>query len=480
MSLFSVQQNNDLRIRAQNIYGENFFIKDSPTDSWVPLKPGGASPSVELPYYIKPAEIEMDNGIGKGLVIDPTGVTFGDDAGNKKIDATFVRNVEDLDTQVDANTVAVGNLMPRMTAVENINTTQDTNITALQTKTANITQGASMLNLGYVSTTSNRAAITNSGLMVYNGTSAAGSFPQVKISPTYIHFFKSLDTSVFLDYDRVDNVAKLASVSTIDFNDKLNLTKGVTLPGAVESVSTTNKKMVVMDATTKALSYATIPSAGGSALPYWVKPTSASLANSTHSITVAPTDISFYRTDGNGNGEVFLLDYDTLRLIYDRSTRTNNWQETRWTAPDYATMGGTAPAAVVDYEIKNFNKPLHFFSEMHRPGDILWVNLLAWNASVGTSDGSSRGILLSFKAFEYSENHTWEISYSGNDITVSKQEVDVFNTGPESRRSLFISFKANSGTVNVNGWLKIKLGNSFKTPVYPGVGVASPTSEIRP
>ena len=84
------------------------------------------------------------------------------------------------------------------------------------------------------------------------------------------------------------------------------------------------------------------------------------------------------------------------------------------------------------------------------------------------------------KCYEYSENHIWTISYSGTNVSISHREVFVSNTTSESRRCLFISFKSNSGTTSVNGWVKIKLENSFKSPIYPGVGTAYPSSAIQP
>ena len=477
MSLFSPSLDNDLKIRAQHIYGEHFHTKDPGTGNWIPLQPGGDGEPVALPYYIQNDSIQFTNARG----INSAFVNDVDNMQNVILPA-HESSLEELDGRVFGNTNNITELGNRMVAVEGVNTTQGANITALQTKTANIAQsGSTSLTMGFASTASNRAQLNSAGLVVYSGSPSViptGSVPRVTVKPDSIAFTDSTGGGVYLDMARVDNIAKLASVTTIDFNDKLNLTKGVTFPGAVESTTTTNKKMVVMDATTKALSYATIPS-GGATLPSYLKENNILMTSATNSLYLSPSMIEFGRTVG-GNNEVLQLDMDSFANLVPDPAIKNIPKQSKWVAPNYTTMGGTAPTVVSNGEVHNFDKPLYFFNEMHKPEDTLWIDLSTWNATVGTTNETSRGIFLSFKAFEWSENHTYEITYSQTNATLTTQEVYVFNTTTDGRRALFLWFKSNSGNVSVNGWVKIKLGNTFKTPVFPGVSQAYPSSAVQP
>ena len=258
MSIYDTAYPNRLDIRSRSTMTDELLVWNPLTQQYEHVTPGGDGEPITLPYYLQNDSIQFTGARG----VNSTFVNDVDEIQNVILPA-HEASLEELDGRVDANSLAVDNLMPRMTAVEGVNTTQGTNITALQTKTANITQtGTTSLTLSHTSASQNKVLINSSGFYFYTGGTTLG-YPHVKIDNSSIAIASSTAGSVYLDATRLDNLAKLTSVTTSDFNDKLNLTKGVTFPGGVETTDTSNKKMVVMDNTTKALSYAPIPTGAG-------------------------------------------------------------------------------------------------------------------------------------------------------------------------------------------------------------------------
>ena len=306
MSIYNTLYKNSIDLRGNNGTFETLKVWDPALEQYVPVTGSGGEP-VTLPYYAKTNRVEFQQDTTKAT-LNQHGLVFNYGEQQESVNFESIRNqqfvidaheasleeldgrlntventilpaheasLEELDGRVLGNTNSLATLTTRVTNTETVNTTQGTNIAALQTKTANITQTASTSNcFGYASTSTPRALINSAGLHVYNATSTTTpSYPHAKIEPTSITLATSSTGSVYLDVTRIDNLAKLTSVTTSDFNDKLNLTKGVTFPGAVETLDTSNKKMIVMDNTTKALSYATIPTGGGgSSVVMYYKP----------------------------------------------------------------------------------------------------------------------------------------------------------------------------------------------------------------
>ena len=292
MSIYNTLYKNSIDLRGNNGTFETLKVWDPALEQYIPVT-GSSGEPVTLPYYAKTNRVEFQQDTTKAT-LNQHGLVFNYGEQQESVNFESIRNqqfvidaheasleeldgrlntventilpaheasLEELDGRVLGNTNSLATLTTRVTNTETVNTTQGTNIAALQTKTANITQTASTSNcFGYASTATPRALINSAGLHVYNATSTTTpSYPHAKIEPTSITLATSSTGSVYLDVTRIDNLAKLTSVTTSDFNDKLNLTKGVTFPGAVETLDTSNKKMIVMDSTTKALSYANVP-----------------------------------------------------------------------------------------------------------------------------------------------------------------------------------------------------------------------------
>jgi hypothetical protein len=59
MSFLNDSIQNDLSCRFNKITGDQFFIKDQESGNYVPFLPGGGSG--EVPYYIKPDKIKLEN-----------------------------------------------------------------------------------------------------------------------------------------------------------------------------------------------------------------------------------------------------------------------------------------------------------------------------------------------------------------------------------------------------------------------------------
>ena len=480
MSLFSVAQPNDLTIRAQNIYGEHFFTKDPGSGAWIPLEAGGSE--VTIPYYLKPNEIDMDTSTD-GVLIQPTGITLGDTIGNEIVTPAFVRRVPLLES--------------RVTSVEGVNTTQGTAITAIQAKTDTITNTSSYVNTSFASTVSYKTHLNNIGLSIYSGVSkTTPTYPRIRIDGTSINMEQSAANVVFLDAARVDNIAKLASVSSIDFNDGITFNKKVNMTGIISTTDAANK-MLVIHPTTKALAYKDIPNSSNVTDP--IVFTSGSntstfgssyisnqrVGDETRTISMSGGNLEFFKTTYTPQevNSLAIIDHEIAEKIigFDFNIATPP-RETKWNCPNAVHMGVKTQTDVVNGEITNFSYPLYFFDEISRVGDVLWINMADWNTSVGTDPATTRGILFSCKAFENSINPQWKITYQDNtNVAVGGASVWVKNTTTDARHACFLLFAAKSGTAIIDKWVRIELiGAGEQAPVFTNVKTAYPTAYHQP
>ncbi|WP_347220221.1 hypothetical protein, partial [Chryseobacterium sp.] len=100
---------------------------------------------------------------------------------------------------------------------------------------------------------------------------STAAFPHVRIDNTAVHIASSASSSVYMDYGRVDGLAKLMSVTNPTFNLGLDITKPLSLSGTVAGIST-GKKMVVIDPTSKLVTYADLPNTGVQSLQFLCPP----------------------------------------------------------------------------------------------------------------------------------------------------------------------------------------------------------------
>lgn len=256
--MFNQYQNNDLKIRADTFYANHYKKWNPIKNNWDEVGAGGEDHPVELPYYVQASDIDFGS-----VVINPDGIVLGDNEGNETLtsgnireDRLTLRAVEETvnqhETLIDDN-------------ANNIVTLQD-DVNNLQTKTTGLSYNPIGTSTLISNTNKQYFASLDEGLRISKNAAVNNNLPSVTIKNNSIDFWNPTSGNlVFMNYNRVDNLAKLESICSTTFNDKIDFTKNVSMSG-IPTSDATNKKMVVLDATTKALTYTDIPS-GGSQIP---------------------------------------------------------------------------------------------------------------------------------------------------------------------------------------------------------------------
>ena len=251
MSIYDSQGNNNKTIRSKNIMCDSIRRLNKITGHYEEIVSGGGS--VELPYYLYGDQIKFS-----GTDLNLNG--FYMNAVNQSIDDLDAICTENLNRIIplESEQVVQNN---KISAVEAVNVTQGNKISALETKTFNVNAVTnSSINFGYSSSPGPKFQLDNGGLKVYAGPSSSAQYPQIKIDATSIAFATSSSSSVFLDVTRIDKMAKILQVVDSVWDTNLSITKPLLLTGTTSVSDVTNKKMMVIDNTTKTVSYTNIPS----------------------------------------------------------------------------------------------------------------------------------------------------------------------------------------------------------------------------
>ena len=207
--------------------------------------------SVELPYYLYGDQIKFS-----GTDLNLNG--FYMNAVNQSIDDLDAICTENLNRIIplESEQVVQNN---KISAVEAVNVTQGNKISALETKTNNITKPST--NVTLISSNNSKFYIDGNGSYVFNSySSSTPTPPYLKLNPGSIELFTGPASSVYLDVLRVDKMARILQVLDSVWDTNLSITKPLLLPGTTSSTDVTNKKMMIIDNTSKTVSYTDIPS----------------------------------------------------------------------------------------------------------------------------------------------------------------------------------------------------------------------------
>lgn len=274
MSLFSISQPNDLRIRSQQIYGEEFFVKEVSTGDWIPLKPGGGGG--DIPYYLEPTTIEMKTTTPtvKESTLESGQLSLKDAVGSaildrSSIDATnLVKKmlIDPVVSNVDHKPVVMDS-MGKMKQMDPLITKGVDNLTRIgQTLVEGIDGGKlrfSSAASSSVTLSSTHAAISKINVSTnFNniiGTKLTGNIysfdgtkPRSETTDIALTFHTDSSNRVTLNMDDVTVTNKLKALSS--------------------KVKDAGSKMLIYDAGTKAYNYTDIPTSGGM-VPDYIKPT---------------------------------------------------------------------------------------------------------------------------------------------------------------------------------------------------------------
>ena len=350
MSIYNTRYPNELDIRTRSTKTDSLLVWNPVSEQYERISPGGGGEPVALPYYLRANDVLFDGATAPvnaelvNNVLDiRDNVLPAHEVSLEQID-TGLQNVNnvilpaheaslnELDGRVAGNTSNLSTLTTRVGGVEAVNTTQNTNITALQTKTAPITVNVSSLNFAQPGG-NYKAHIDVNGLKVYSGASTtAAGYPHTKIDGSSITFVPNSGSGgVYLDTSRVDNIAKLISVTNPTFNTALEITKPLTLSGVTTSLAD-GKKMVVIDPTTKLVTFADIPGTGVTdPITFTSGGKTTTVGSSfvstqnvvggvTNSVTMSNGSLEFARSTASET-TAFIVDLDFLGSIPMRSVR---------------------------------------------------------------------------------------------------------------------------------------------------------------
>ena len=302
MSLFSVQLDNNLQIRAKEVFGEEFYTREN--GQWIPLKPGGGGGGGDLPYYLKPNAVTLE-GVDQFASLEPQGMTFrsGLDqeqwGANEIMESRFKMNRIDndvADVDLKANILkdrvdhVINVTIPSIDDdINNINNVvlpaHEDSINQVDQKVTNITDVAipqlasDILQVNTQVTTNTNDITVLKAKQLKDPIVFTGSNKELRLSSstgiTYTHFSVSPQAAVNISYDTITcghsssktymspgafsvnsgGVHRILTGNSIKMvNDLENISAATNVP---------NSKMVVFNPTTRVFNHTNIPSGGG-------------------------------------------------------------------------------------------------------------------------------------------------------------------------------------------------------------------------
>lgn len=483
MSLFSISEKNQIATRAKKSFAEKAYVWDTLTESWKQIT--GVAGDVVLPEYLKTTKINFENQV----VIDGEKITMGEGTKisfhNKDLTGGFLLEME------------AGILILHDMVLENTEKLENVRV---------IPQGLSIV-------ADDREVVLKEDGLTFQAyaPNPMPVFPATRLNENRLYFENSPTEKAWLDYDKTKLLTQLENYlnvtegedGAIDFKPNTALK----LSAATAAPTLESKRMLVVDSTTKLVSHAEIP-ASAEPLPDYLEPSYIFMPNhelpssaivapgndevkayflARDVVGLAPTStrmsadgITFHEGGNTNPDHDILIDFDDARRL--KTMRGS--QENTWDCPSYSVMGGTARSVVSNTRITGFNKPINDFGKaLQKVGDVLWINLAAWNATVSNSLETSRGIILTCDAFDWATPQ-WAAEYAYPGVTTTAQNIYVSNTNSSvEKHCLFVCFqKVAGGDISIDGWVRIAIVG-LRLPIPNDdliTGTASPTTETLP
>ena len=287
MSIFNTKYANGIDIRGNSCYFEDIYQKNHLNDEFERVGGSGEGPS--LPDWVRDNSIRFR---------DSEIILNGPKLNSIEEDHTKLNEIETI--VLPAHEASLEEL--------------DTRVLTNSNKTAGITRPTATATL--ISSNNGKFYMDPNGCYVFNSSATFPAAPYLKLKPTSIELFTTASSSVYLDVNRIDKMARILQVMDSTWDTNLSITKPLILTGIAAASNSTNKKMVVVDSTSKLVNYMDIPS---TVIPSYIKPTFISIGDATQSLSMKNTALEFFR-ERNGNSEMILLDFDTLEGIIAGST----------------------------------------------------------------------------------------------------------------------------------------------------------------
>lgn len=314
MSIYNTRDKNEIDLRYRNGTVDFLEVWDEAQQKYVQVTGSPEpTPPTTLPYYIKGGEINFaKEGTDLASVLDGSHISFRHGSNEQIIDYTSIETSRK--RLADIQNIHIPALETSVDQVDDKVTAANVNINSLLAKTVNMRKDIAFLNIGLGTAAPYKMNLDANGLEVYSGGNTAGpTYPHTKMNTNSFSIMTSGSSSVYLDESRIDNIAKLVSVTNPSFNSSLDIIKPLSLTGTVIAPNATNKKMVVLDTATKVVNYMDIPSGGG-VVPYYIKPTEILMETSSNAMSITPELIQISKyTDGGG--EAVVLDFDYLKKL---------------------------------------------------------------------------------------------------------------------------------------------------------------------
>jgi hypothetical protein len=246
MSYFNLQEPNGYETRFHKILSDEYWVKQG--DTFVPLVPGGGGG--DIPYYLKPNSIDIDDPGNLGTELTGTALTFGDSTGNVSINRAKAKVLDDLNTMLESATPDAGAF--------NVFTAYDPTTKKLIRNPPNVRLWNSATANGFFTPTS----------FSYTG---ANGFSSVAAHLIGIRNNPSSTGISIINTNTIQKITFIDPSGNRDFMiDDIAVTNKIKALAA--GTPGVNSKMLIYDTTTKAFNHATIPS-GSASVPSYVQPT---------------------------------------------------------------------------------------------------------------------------------------------------------------------------------------------------------------
>jgi hypothetical protein len=468
MSFFDINNPNNVQFRLDSLKADDIYQKNHTTGEYERVG-AGDGPPIALPYYLKQNSIDIDEGTN-GTELTATNLTFGDASGNISIDKSKAKILSDIKTDIIDSA-----LIPN-------HGNGDIVFVGYDQVSKKLIRSPSMIKLNndifcnYSGITLNGAYYQSYRFGCANGLNTIQGY--ASSNAANCAFSINLNGAIYiLNYEDIQVTNKLKTIA--------------------EKVTDANSKMLIYDATTKAFNYTELPSGGSATLPAYLGPNSI-LMNSPQYIQMnsnsylrSLSSTGYDATLNNAKlqivnafpvtGEYVNTTYDIGKItmtdefstsVFTKKRLDQLGQTTQWLASDYENWNAVNPESIdnVYNKLSGYTGYLYSFKELAKNGDILYIDLSQWALEMSTVTGA-RGFVITCDAFDWDENPTFEVVYSGTN-TVTHRIIDVTDTNVEKSRSLFVEFAASSNILD--GVVRIKCTSVSKS-IPSGTEIATVT-----
>lgn len=482
MSLFNTAYPNTIGLRAGTGLFEQLYTVNQATGLMELVQPGGGGEGPTLPTWVKPTSADFNEGTSR-TTLSSTGLALAGSGGTRNIGFAEADALSGLTTRESK---------PLPTTADGI-TIWDATAAKFKTVPWRPYLGSTEIFMGAAP---GAAALRVRGnWLLFGRCNAAGDaidttiYPNATLNAGGLSLKSTYNNAVIT----ADNMSPLL---------KLNDKTAKTVPGGTD-------QMLLWDTAAQTYSYAPVPAGGGAALPYYVQPTKLALEDRSNPADtrgvyvegnsllvrpnidlVSPTNGDFVRVQNDRvtagrygtttqltalkrSGIEFrsgsTADRPDLTVTYDDAIKIKGAPlRVDWKAPAYASWPATNYSSMSGMVITGFVGSIYQFP-LDTIDSTLWIDLSQWAMQIGS--GEKKGILLRFGL----DNPLLQLSYTTPSVGLDYYYVNVrANAGSTPVPAIFITF-TNSSTINLTGWLKIKLVDG-PTPLYPSVPTITPTT----